>query len=262
MEKLKREWKKFRKSRGRSLSRSSNNPIANPSSASLQSNYPQLNSPSLRSSGSHPQHRASSSSLQSNISNTNLLTTQRTTEPVSDSQSELSSSAIQLSISSSPTHSVIPPPTVPISISHHASAALETRTIEADATATTAAIPSIKVTAAREATQSLWDEAFSKVNDETQRWMRDHALNLSSSEQIKPEDQIKELTKLITNKTLFEERDTPMKVEIGSQTIILREYIADVVAFLTMAGDVAISFAPPQASIPWAAARAVLNVRL
>lgn len=51
-----------------------------------------------------------------------------------------------------------------------------------------------------------------------------------------------------------------MKIKIGNQEIIPRAYIADVIGFLTMAGDVAMNFAPPQASAPWAAAKAVLKV--
>lgn len=51
-----------------------------------------------------------------------------------------------------------------------------------------------------------------------------------------------------------------MKIKIGKQEIVFRAYIADVVGFLTMAGDVAINFAPTQAGAPWAAVKAVLKV--
>ncbi|KAH6610155.1 pfs [Trichoderma cornu-damae] len=126
-------------------------------------------------------------------------------------------------------------------------------------------IPAIEVSAPPIAAEKsahvhLWDEVFRQVNDETKKWIRDHGL--SSSEQAKPEDQIKELIDLVKSKTLSEDKDAPLKIEIGNQKIVLREYVADVVAFLTMAGDVAISFAPPQASAPWAAAKAVLKVRM
>ncbi|KAM0456202.1 hypothetical protein ACHAPV_007450 [Trichoderma viride] len=51
-----------------------------------------------------------------------------------------------------------------------------------------------------------------------------------------------------------------MKIKIGKQEIVFRAYIADVIGFITMAGDVAMNFAPPQASAPWAAVKAVLKI--
>lgn len=59
---------------------------------------------------------------------------------------------------------------------------------------------------------------------------------------------------------LLEQRDEPLKVEIANRKIVLREYIADAIAFVTMVGDAAIVFAPPQASAPWAVAKAIMNV--
>ncbi|KAM0257949.1 hypothetical protein ACHAQJ_004107 [Trichoderma viride] len=105
---------------------------------------------------------------------------------------------------------------------------------------------------------NLWGEAFQKANNETQKWIREHKLDLA--EQAKPEDHIKEIVHLIESNTLFTEKDTPSKIEIGHQKIVFREYISGVVAFLTMAGDVAINFAPPQASAPWAVVKAVLKI--
>ncbi|KAL7937399.1 hypothetical protein V8C35DRAFT_180110 [Trichoderma chlorosporum] len=105
---------------------------------------------------------------------------------------------------------------------------------------------------------NLWSEVFDRVNDETKKWIRDHGLN--STEESQPKDQIKELTALLKSKTLSEEKEKPLKIEIGNQKIIVREYVADVVAFLTMAGDIAMTFASPQASAPWAAAKALLKI--
>ncbi|KAL7944335.1 hypothetical protein V8C42DRAFT_326513 [Trichoderma barbatum] len=105
---------------------------------------------------------------------------------------------------------------------------------------------------------NLWEYVFDKVNDGTKKWIRDHGL--SCTDRSHPEGQIKDLIALLTSKTLSEEKDVPLKIEIGNQKIIFREYIADVVAFLTMAGDAAIAFAPPQASAPWAAAKALLKI--
>lgn len=110
---------------------------------------------------------------------------------------------------------------------------------------------------------TIWEEVFCKVNEETSEWIQKQGLNSLASATNEPEDQIKQLTDLIKEKEkTFEEKDSPMKIKIGKQEIIFRAYIADVVGFLTMAGDVAMNFAPPAASAPWAAVKAVLKVSL
>ncbi|KAK0760717.1 LOW QUALITY PROTEIN: hypothetical protein N5P37_006915 [Trichoderma harzianum] len=105
----------------------------------------------------------------------------------------------------------------------------------------------------------LWARAFSEVNDETQKWIKKHRLD-SSTGLAQPKDQIKELIRLVESNKLSEQNDEPLKIEIGNQTIIVREFIADAVAFITMVGDAAITFASPQASAPWAVAKAVLKI--
>lgn len=103
----------------------------------------------------------------------------------------------------------------------------------------------------------LWARAFTEANDETQKWIKKHGLDTLTG---LAQDQIKEVIKLIESNKLSEQNDQPLKIEIGNQKIIVREYIADAVAFITMVGDAAITFAPPQASVPWAVAKAVLKV--
>ncbi|KAF3066794.1 hypothetical protein CFAM422_008949 [Trichoderma lentiforme] len=103
----------------------------------------------------------------------------------------------------------------------------------------------------------LWARAFIEANDETQKWIKKHRLDSSTG---LAQDQIKEVIKLIESNKLSEQNDQPLKIEIGNQKIIVREYIADAVAFITMVGDAAITFAPPQASAPWAVAKAVLKI--
>lgn len=105
---------------------------------------------------------------------------------------------------------------------------------------------------------NLWSKALEKSSDDTKKWIREH--NLDLSEQAKPEDHIKEIARLIESNTLCTDKDGNSKIGIGHQKIVFREYIAGVVAFLTMAGDLAINFAPPQASAPWAVVKAVLKV--
>jgi hypothetical protein len=104
----------------------------------------------------------------------------------------------------------------------------------------------------------LWSRAFLEANDETREWIRKHGLD--STDLTQPKDQIKKLIDLVESNKLSEQNEKPLKIEIGNQKIIVREYIADAITFLTMVGDAAITFAPPQASAPWAVARAVLKV--
>ncbi|KAM0517677.1 hypothetical protein ACHAPE_004649 [Trichoderma viride] len=106
--------------------------------------------------------------------------------------------------------------------------------------------------------ESLWNKAFERSSKETKKWIREHSLDLS--EQAKPEDHIKEIARLIESNTLCTDKDGNSKIDINYQKIVFREYIADVAAFLTMAGDIAINFAPPQASAPWAIAKAMLKI--
>ncbi|KAH0521932.1 hypothetical protein TsFJ059_005862 [Trichoderma semiorbis] len=105
----------------------------------------------------------------------------------------------------------------------------------------------------------LWARAFIEANDEAQKWIQKHGLD-SSTGLAQPKDQIKELIGLVEGNKLSEQNEKPLKIEIGNQKIIVREYVADAVAFITMIGDAAITFAPPQASAPWAVAKAVLKI--
>ncbi|KAL6694436.1 hypothetical protein J3F84DRAFT_376833 [Trichoderma pleuroticola] len=126
---------------------------------------------------------------------------------------------------------------------------------------TTTAPPVVKVSVPTIIVQqpvalNLWNEAFRQANNETQRWIQNNGLD--SLEQAKPEDvinMIKNKGKLVSG-----EKGSPLKIEIGSQKLVFREYISDIVTFLTMLGDISINFAPPQASAPWAAAKAVLKI--
>ncbi|KAL7921910.1 hypothetical protein ACQKWADRAFT_321010 [Trichoderma austrokoningii] len=107
---------------------------------------------------------------------------------------------------------------------------------------------------------TIWEEVFCKVNNETTKWIQIQELDSLAVTVEKP-DQIQQLTDLIIKKEkMMFEKSSPMKIKIGKQEIIFRAYIADVVNFLTMAGDVAMKFTPPQASAPWAAAKAVLKI--
>lgn len=107
---------------------------------------------------------------------------------------------------------------------------------------------------------NLWEEVFRNVNKETNEWIKQHGLN--STPNADSNDQAKELIDLLQNKSLLNNKKMPTKISIGKHNIVLREYVADVVSFLTMAGDLTATLVPRETSAPWAAGKALLKVRL
>lgn len=51
------------------------------------------------------------------------------------------------------------------------------------------------------------------------------------------------------------------KFTVDNHEIILRDQAANIVACLEQIGDIVVQFAPPQASIPWSAIKAIMKVR-
>ncbi|KAL7808655.1 hypothetical protein V8C26DRAFT_423360 [Trichoderma gracile] len=117
--------------------------------------------------------------------------------------------------------------------------------------------PSAPDTPQRPPTPDLWTRAFAKANEETQKWIKKHGLQASVTQS---RDQIHELLSLVKGHKLSEQNEQPFKLDIGNQKIIVRDYVADAVAFITMAGDAAMAFAPPQAGAPWAIAKEVVKI--
>ncbi|EGR52342.1 uncharacterized protein TRIREDRAFT_119764 [Trichoderma reesei QM6a] len=107
---------------------------------------------------------------------------------------------------------------------------------------------------------NLWEEVFRSVNDETKSWIRQHGL--SSTPNADSDDQVNALIDLLQNQSLLKNIRTPTKIRIGNQTIVFREYVADVISFLTMAGDLTATLVPRETSAPWAAGKALLKLEL
>ncbi|KAL6891603.1 hypothetical protein HDV57DRAFT_507814 [Trichoderma longibrachiatum] len=105
---------------------------------------------------------------------------------------------------------------------------------------------------------NLWEEVFRNVNKETNEWIKQHGLN--STPNADSNDQAKELIDLLQNKSLLNNKKMPTKISIGKHNIVLREYVADVVSFLTMAGDLTATLVPRETSAPWAAGKALLKI--
>jgi hypothetical protein len=49
---------------------------------------------------------------------------------------------------------------------------------------------------------------------------------------------------------------------VGDHKIVIRDYAVKIISCLEKIGDTAIQFAPPQASIPWAVVKVVMQVRI
>ncbi|PTB79138.1 hypothetical protein M440DRAFT_1161495 [Trichoderma longibrachiatum ATCC 18648] len=105
---------------------------------------------------------------------------------------------------------------------------------------------------------NLWEEVFRSVNDETKTWIKRHGLN--STPNADSDDQVKALIDLLENQSLLQNQRTPSKIRIGNQKIVFREYVADVISFLTMAGDLTATLVPRETSAPWVAGKALLKL--
>jgi hypothetical protein len=121
----------------------------------------------------------------------------------------------------------------------------------------------------------LWSRAIDEAKDEsdTLKWLQKYGLvstggtqqvnqngSQDSQSQMYRKSHIDELISLIDADKLSEQNDRPLKISIGDREVIIRDYIANTVAFITKIGDVAFAFAPAEASAPWAIAKAVLQV--
>jgi hypothetical protein len=104
--------------------------------------------------------------------------------------------------------------------------------------------------------RDLWLEAFEKLPKGTQR-----GLHLGDSNEKPLLQQIQDLSSLA--RTRQEECENKFwKLRVGDHEIVLRDYAVTIVDGLRKIGDIAVQFAPPQASIPWSAVKALMQVRL
>lgn len=123
----------------------------------------------------------------------------------------------------------------------------------------------------------LWSRAIDEAKGEigTLKWLQQHGLvstdgtqqmNQKSAKIVQSRtdkiNHMEELISLIEANKLSEQNDKPLKISIGNREVIVRDYIANTVAFITKIGDVAFSLAPGEASTPWAISKAVLKVSL
>jgi hypothetical protein len=51
-----------------------------------------------------------------------------------------------------------------------------------------------------------------------------------------------------------------LRVKVGDKGIVLRDYTGKIIDWVGNSGDIAVQFAPPQAAIPWAVIKSVMQV--
>ena len=105
--------------------------------------------------------------------------------------------------------------------------------------------------------KDLWQEALEMLSKE----MLHEIKKMGVGEPQSVSHQIDDLVKIA--KTKQEECEKKFwRFHVGDHEIIIRDYAVKIVSWLQKTEDIAIQFAPPQASLPWAAIKVVMQVRL
>jgi ankyrin repeat domain-containing protein 50 len=102
--------------------------------------------------------------------------------------------------------------------------------------------------------RDLWREALEKLPESTQEKLK------PNNDQKSQQEHIQDLLK-ITKERQKECESKFLKFSVGKHEIIVRDYSVKIVGWLQKAGDIAIQFAPPQASMPWSIVKQVMQVR-
>ncbi|KAJ5172513.1 hypothetical protein N7492_005106 [Penicillium capsulatum] len=93
-----------------------------------------------------------------------------------------------------------------------------------------------------------WREAFNGLSEEKREALK--KLGFSDEKPGPMGSSIKDLAGTVKEKQKACE-DKFLKTKICGKEIVFREYTADIVSWIEKAGNIAIQFAPPQASLPW-----------
>jgi len=102
--------------------------------------------------------------------------------------------------------------------------------------------------------RDLWRDAFDKLPKGTQQ-----EIGTRYFDQKSQREHIHEL--LEVTKARQEECENKFwKFRVGGHEIVIRDYAVRIVDCLQKIGDIAIQFAPPQASVPWSIVKIVLQV--
>ena len=105
--------------------------------------------------------------------------------------------------------------------------------------------------------KDLWEIALKQLPPAKQEKLKSLGLDKLSSGSV--ESEIEDLVGLVNQKQAECEKKF-WRVSIGDNDIVLRNYTTKIVGWLEKAGDIAIQFAPPQASMPWSVIKSLMQV--
>jgi hypothetical protein len=102
-----------------------------------------------------------------------------------------------------------------------------------------------------------WRDAFNQLPPAKQALLKEMGFGNPKSGSM--ESSIKDLVGEVNRKQ--EECEKKFwNVNVGGKKIVLREYTTQIVGWLEKAGDIAVQFAPPQASLPWDLVKSMMKV--
>ncbi|KAJ5104243.1 NACHT nucleoside triphosphatase [Penicillium argentinense] len=102
-----------------------------------------------------------------------------------------------------------------------------------------------------------WKEAFDRMDPDKQAILKKMGFDNVNSGSM--ESSIKSLANEAKKKQ-DECEEKFWHVNVGGEKIVLREYTTSIVGWLTKAGDIAVQFAPPQASLPWDLVKSLMQI--
>ncbi|OGE49252.1 hypothetical protein PENARI_c022G06687 [Penicillium arizonense] len=110
-----------------------------------------------------------------------------------------------------------------------------------------------------DAPKDLWVEALNSLPESKQETLKKMGFNKDTAQSVSVESSINDLVGVV-NKRQEECEKKFWKVKVGDEEIVLRNYTNKIVDWLEKAGDIAVQFAPPQAAIPWAVIKSVMQI--
>ena len=106
--------------------------------------------------------------------------------------------------------------------------------------------------------KDLWWDALQKLPAAKQTQLKSMGFGkIGSGESV--ETGIDDLVEAV-NKKQEECEKKFWRVSVGDNDIVLRNYTTKIVGWVQKAGDIAIQFAPPQASMPWSVIKSLMQV--
>ncbi|CEN61006.1 hypothetical protein ASPCAL07675 [Aspergillus calidoustus] len=102
-----------------------------------------------------------------------------------------------------------------------------------------------------------WQQAFDSLSEDKQKILRELGFDKPKSANVA--SNITELIDAVNEKQEECERKF-WKLNVGGKEIVFRDYTTSIVGWLEKAGDIAIQFAPPQASLPWDLIKSLMKI--